>query len=677
MKIFFLRSILALFIVLGGLTGCATDSADRGGTFDSRENGKTKGTFRGRWWSYYERGVSFGDGKDWKDAEADLREAVGKREADQRRARTYGMHFIDYFPHREMGVIFYNQGRYLEAVAELETSLRSEKSAKAEYYLDSSRKALIEAGGRDLHAPGIFIDSPANDILTNAFSYPVSGVAKDDTYVSRVEVNGTPIRVDLGAPEVPFRLDVPLKAGVNPIRIVARDLTGRTSVAERTIRVDRTGPVLSLDEPGQGWSLAGKVMRLKGYVYDDSGLGEVKVNGTRVAVFGDGEVKLDQTITMGDETKPITIEARDRAGNETRAELRPGIGHSGLPRQVRLASLVMPLLAAAQDGRGADGGPSEPAIELRHWTSDQSVFLDQTYIEGSVQDEAGVRQLQINGQSILRRAGKKVYFAHLTDLREGENVFLIEATSVSGGRSRKEVHITRKIQKVRQVGSRLSMALLPMERMGVPGPGGDALEEMLLAALVERGRFVMLERRRLDEILQEQKLSRKKLADPETAVREGKIMSAGCVLLGSVVEKQGSVEVYARVVDTETARILATVDVYGQDPDPDAMRELCRGLVIKLSDELPLVDGLVVQVKGNRVLTDLGAETRIKKGMRLLIYQDAEPVTHPVTGADLGEDTEQIGQAMVQEIYDKRSDAEILDKSAKDRVKPMQKVITQ
>ena len=91
--------------------GCAQQPADTGFVKDGKQYGIVKsGTFRHRWWNYFERGLSYADGGFYPDAIADFKEAVRQREKDQRRARTYGMHFIDYFPHRELGIVYYFSG---------------------------------------------------------------------------------------------------------------------------------------------------------------------------------------------------------------------------------------------------------------------------------------------------------------------------------------------------------------------------------------------------------------------------------------------------------------------------------------------------------------------------------------------------------------------------------------
>src|SRR5213592_4627996 len=80
---------LALLVLLG-LMGCAVE---QGKVYvkDGRQYGVTSSeVWRGRWWNYYERGVSYANGAFWTDAIADLQEAIKQRESDQRRARTYG-----------------------------------------------------------------------------------------------------------------------------------------------------------------------------------------------------------------------------------------------------------------------------------------------------------------------------------------------------------------------------------------------------------------------------------------------------------------------------------------------------------------------------------------------------------------------------------------------------------
>ena len=86
---------------------------------------------------------------------------------------------------------------------------------------------------------------------------------------------------------------------------------------------------------------------------------------------------------------------------------------------------------------------------------------------------------------------------------------------------------------------------------------------------------------------------------------------------------------------------------------------------------------MVVTVKGSQGVVDLGREKHVKKGMRVIIFEEGEPVRHPLTGMVLGSNVEEMGLGMIQTVHDQMSDVELLGKEAPDKVKPMQKVITQ
>ena len=86
--------------------------------------------------------------------------ALKQRQADQRYARTYGMHRSDYFPHRELGIAYYRLGRYPEAVTALESAveLRAEDSVINDHLGDAywtvgrKREALFQwTHARDLN----------------------------------------------------------------------------------------------------------------------------------------------------------------------------------------------------------------------------------------------------------------------------------------------------------------------------------------------------------------------------------------------------------------------------------------------------------------------------------------------------------------------------------------------
>lgn len=133
----FCLGLLALSIPLVGVlvSGCGGARGPTAQVVDGQTYGTTTVPFRGRWWQYYERGVSWSLGGLWAEAEADFREALALRLTDNRRARTYGMHFVQCFLHRELGAVLIEQNRLDEAERELRLSLSQEPSAKADFLL--------------------------------------------------------------------------------------------------------------------------------------------------------------------------------------------------------------------------------------------------------------------------------------------------------------------------------------------------------------------------------------------------------------------------------------------------------------------------------------------------------------------------------------------------------------
>ena len=342
------KYVIALTIILMSIIlsfgACRTDIHP-----PIEKNGKTygivKGAFRHNWWNYYERGLSFMDGGFWRRAEADFRTALSKWDQDERRARTYGMHFIDYFPHRELGVVLFRQSRLAAAIRELETSLSMVKTAKAEFFLDQSRKKWLRQNQLDREPPKILIETPENGALTADASIIIRGMASDDGFVKTITVNNQPVRIDLAAPEIRFHAAVPLHLGNNDIEIVAIDLTGKTARTVRRARCDRSGPVLSFDHVVI-MDGAKTALYLDGFATDDSGVTRISVDGRIIFDQRRDEAAFKRSIPLSPNQKQVVVAAVDAAGNETRAALDVAARQSGVDHDS-----AAPAWLAAGNGR--------------------------------------------------------------------------------------------------------------------------------------------------------------------------------------------------------------------------------------------------------------------------------------------------------------------------------------
>ena len=642
---------------------------------DGKQYGTVRGSFRNRWWNFYERGLSFMEGQFYEEAISDFDHAISKRPADKRRARTYGMHFVDYFPHRELGLTYYLLGKYDSAKKELELSLEQQPSAKAQFYLDKVRKMLIEREGQAASSPHIMVDLVSDEIWTKDDPVIVSGTAEDNRYISKLVVAGKPVFLQAAAQRIPFKEELELGQGEHRINISAENLLGGRTERSLTIHVDRQGPVISV-EPLSSNSPTQNGIR--GYLYDESGKISLTMDGVPIPVPEGEDVSFAAPIIP--ESSAVILLAKDKLGNETRAE----IALKSLSTRKRYPLLASNGFANIMSDSGAytlafsfgKKDTQAPVVKLRGWLDDQTVFLARAYIEGEVRDENDIAGLTINDSPVLRRESKIIFFNHLVELKEGKNLINIRAEDKKGNTTEKTISITRQVPKVFQLGSRFSVTLVPFEDKSLTPGLREMYNNLFLAKLVDQNRFRIIEREKLDRVMQELKLSNTDLVDKGTALKLGRLVAAQSTIFGSFLETRNGIEIVSRLVDNETSEILAEKDVYGELKDRSSLMLLAEGMALKYNQEFPLVEGLIVQEKGDSFFTDLG-EGKTKPQRRLIIYREGEEVRHPVTGKLLGRDTEILGYARVTQVLGDMSRAEPVKVLTEKDIRIMDKVMTQ
>ncbi len=655
----FIRQIAFFIIIMGLLSffGCAVDSVPiyiRNG----KEYGRINEAFRNRWWNYYERGLSFAEGEFYTEAVTDLKLAIDHRAKDQRMARTYGMHFTDYFPHRELGVIYYHIRELETAKKELELSLGHFPSAKARFYLDRVRKAMIGHQGKTVSPPSLTLDFKTDEVWTRADQVIISGVASDQNYVSEITIMGKSLFSEGSQKEIAFRKILLLSQGRHEIEVTARNLPGKMTTQKVILHADREGPTITIEalHPDQEGSQA--EVTISGSAYDGAGISELSINGQPVMVQEEAEVFFTKKILT--DKSELELNARDRLGNQTlaRIPLAP-------PRASKTAAPIM-LASVTSDMDGSLlaslFGPKDtlpPNIKLKGWTDTQTVFLEKIYIEGKISDESKIVRLAVNQTPVLRREGRYVFFGHLAELEEGKNNILIRATDEAGNMAEKKISVIRKIPKALQLEERLSLTVLPFEQSGDVSDFSVSFQDTLIHALVGQNRFRVIERDKLDVILQEQKLSRTKLIDRDTALNLGKLIAARSVITGNIIETRSGIEIVARLIDTEPSVILSTADVYDEVKDLVALKTLSQGMAVKIHQDFPLLDGVVIRQKGDHIFIDIGGDM-VKMQRRFIVY-DEEPIQHPVNGKILGTDNVIKGHARITQVMPELSKAKILD----------------
>jgi TolB-like protein len=634
---------------------------------DGREYGKAEGAFfRHRWWNYYERGLSYAEGKYYQEAVSDLTQALEQRAEDQRMARTYGMHFIDYFPHRELGVLYFEMGALEAAKDELELSLSQFPSSKAYFYLDEVRKKLIEGEGKEVNPPKIMFDLKDTEIWTRDDPVVLSGTVENEHFVSAITIRERPMLLNGSKRRITFKEILQLEQGLHAVTVEAQNLMGKTAKKTLLFHVDREGPLITLEAIETDHA---GLITIRGSAYDKAQVVALTIQGRAVSLQKGAEVFFAERISGKD--KSIELVAEDRLGNQTRA------GVTLLPQA--FGSSAVKLAYAGNDLRNilpgvlSAKGKRPPAIRLKDWTELQIVYLDKVYVEGEVIGESKIESLAINDIPILRRNGLHILFNHIAELKEGKNIVTIVATDEAGNTAEKTITIERRLPEALQLNQRMSLTVLPFEQKNTVKEAGLAFQDNLTHSLVNRNRFRVVERKLLEKILEEQKLSQTKLIERSTALSVGRLAAAQSIITGSIIETRQGIEAVARIIDTETSEIMATEDVYDEAKDLEAIRSLAEGMAVKFHREFPLVGGTVIKAGGNFIFTDLGHD-KIKLQRRLVVYREA-PVRHPVTGKLLGADATIMARARVTQVGPEMSKSELT--SGAQQIEVQDKVIAE
>ncbi|MBT4574833.1 MAG: hypothetical protein HOB92_00040 [Candidatus Cloacimonetes bacterium] len=156
--------------------------------------------------------------------------------------------------------------------------------------------------------------------------------------------------------------------------------------------------------------------------------------------------------------------------------------------------------------------------------------------------------------------------------------------------------------KVTQVGSRLSVAVLPFGGNDEAKDLTDSVTEKLIIQLVNLRRFRVIERSALDKIMEEQKLGLTGFVDEETAIKVGKLAGADVIILGNINMQVGFVKVSARGIDTETSVLIVAKEADSGNTNIETIENLVEQVAIDIYNDLPLVEGIVMEVEEDQII---------------------------------------------------------------------------
>lgn len=582
----------------------------------------TAGNFTGQWYDYYNRACFCIDAENYQAAIDDLHKAVIKRSEDKRWANTYGMHFADYFPHRETGIAYYFKGDYDNAKKELELSVSHEPSEKAYYYLDKIRSFIMEREKTETGKPMLKIIVPYersdNELWTKDDPVIISGIAADKRYVSEITISGRRVFIEKSEQLLRFKEEYSLNEGRHEIDLTARNLIGGEEKKKFVLHVDRSGPVILITESVPG-------TELKGYVLDKSGI-------KSFIMESEGEIynisaEKDGFFIIPLSSSDCILRAADILGNETKADISEILAENN--------SLMF---AQANSDITDAGSRKEPRIISEDWSDQEILFEKNIEIKGHVQGKSCIREIifsvkNMNYYEINYKTEDKGYFIsfnQILNLDIGQNIITIRARDEAGNIAVKEKIVIYKTPEILQPVHRYALKMHPFDNTlffrFINEKKEAYFQYLLMTNLMSQKRFQVVKDKTLDYLFDKNNIHIPYSMD---------LQRCNSLLLGNINRERKGIEIIARMVDIKTSEILAVKDVYSENQDDSALNSLAQRLSEKFHREFPLKKGIITAVKDEKIFADI--EEKVKQGWSLIVYReksgsDSEIITDALKG---------------------------------------------
>ena len=220
---------------------------------------------------------------------------------------------------------------------------------------------------------------------------------------------------------------------------------------------------------------------------------------------------------------------------------------------------------------------------------------------------------------------------------------------------------------------------------------GEGMSDMLATALVKSGRYRVMERDKINSLLEEQHLGASGVVTQESAAKAGKMLGVELAVIGTITEfgykkrttggllkKAGigadvgqftaTIAVDIRIVNTTTGEILKaetvrrqksamslglSTDSYAFDSESQFDESLVgKAVRAAIDDVVKLMDAQggggtweakIVLAKEGEVVISSGQEAGVKIGDKYVVYRPGEELTDPDTGESLGADETKVG----------------------------------
>ena len=611
--------------------------------------GRTNNIFTGEWYEYYSRALSYIEGECYEFAIDDLEEAIKRQNKDRIWASTYGMHYIDYFPHRELGFVHFIMGDYDAAKYELLQSIDQEPSEKAYHYLDNVRQKIMIREKQPASYASIRLDS--DYIVTNDDSVVISGSIEDKQFIKEFLINDNKIFLEYSKKKISFRESYKLLDGKQEMTITVRNLMGGETKKKLFIHVDRKGPVVTITKYTPGAEIAG-------YLIDEFGGLSCFLNGEPIPLSKAKKAFFSIQLKTG--IKNIKLIARDKLGNETLAIIDSSL--ASFKTNAAMYANYQNNIATDAASISPDTNKS-PQITLYGWPDFEKVWIERINIQVkvTVKSKTDIKTIFINDQPVLLSndklcdAGKDIFFSHSILLKPGENTIQVRAISETGETDLKKITIIREIPEIFQPQNLFPISIKAFNE-DIENSISYQLQNFVINEFLLKGRFQIVNTKIISKIKKQSIFSRiiKYLSENiqnNNFLYRNNLKNAKALIEGNFFITRSGIEIIAKMVDLQTREILAIKNVYCENKGTDSFKILANRLVLKFHKEFPQIDSEISELLSDEQFVVKSTKVAVLKIKRpLCVYRYITPKYNPVTGLFLGANTQIIGSANVVKI---------------------------
>lgn len=237
-------------------------------------------------------------------------------------------------------------------------------------------------------------------------------------------------------------------------------------------------------------------------------------------------------------------------------------------------------------------------------------------------------------------------------------------------------------------GPKRRIGVVEFENKSAYGQGrlGGAASDILVTELVKSGKFIVVERDRLNKIMEEQKFQSQGMIDAQTAVKIGQVLGLEAIVVGSVsqfgVKKEGSdyllaqskqqvaeVSVDLRLIDVQSGQVIladsgkgtakskkssflgmGTKGGYDETLEGEALRGALVQFVTNIASQLnkKAWSCMVADAYNDELYLNAGQDSGVQPGMKLDCYRQGAEIRDPRSNLVIGHREEYIGRAVVE-----------------------------